>query len=231
MNGLQRALASTGGTKFLVGVTGAFLTIFVLGHMLGNLQIFLGPEAMNGYAAGLKAMPGPLWAARLGLLAALLIHVVGNVRLNARNKAARPTAYANQQPIVSSFASRTMLISGLILLAFIIYHLAHFTLGLTDPANAELVDPLGRHDAYSMVVLGFQQPLAAGAYLIAMALLFLHLAHGVASLFQTAGLRRFDLRLSLDAAGRLFAIVVVLGNITIVLACLLGVIEPAQSAY
>ncbi len=231
MSGPSKALSSTLGTKAMVAVTGALLAFFVLGHMAGNLQIFLGQDAVNSYAAGLKAMPGPLWAARLGLLAALILHIVGNVKLRARNQAARPQAYAVQKPIDSTLYSRTMLLSGMVLLAFIFYHLAHLTLGLIHPEYFALTDAEGRHDVFSMTVLGFQEPLVATAYLVAMALLFMHLAHGVASLFQTFGLRAMQWRQAIDLGGRLFAIVVVLGNVAMVVACLAGLIQPAQGEF
>ncbi len=231
MSGPSKALSSTLGTKAIVAVTGALLAFFVLGHMAGNLQIFLGQDAVNSYAAGLKAMPGPLWVARLGLLAALILHIVGNSKLRARNQAARPQAYAVKKPIDSTLYSRTMLLSGMVLLAFIVYHLAHLTLGLIHPEYYSLTDAEGRHDVFSMTVLGFQQPLVAAAYLAAMALLFMHLAHGVASLFQTFGLRAMQWRQAIDLGGRLFAIVVVLGNVAMVVACLTGLIQPAQGEF
>ncbi|MCB1020485.1 MAG: succinate dehydrogenase cytochrome b subunit [Acidobacteria bacterium] len=221
-------MSSTVGTKFMVAATGAILAIFVLGHMAGNLQIFLGPDTFNHYAATLKGMTGPLWAVRLTLLAALVLHVVGNLKLRARNSAARPVAYADKKPLASTAYSRTMVVTGLILLAFIVYHLAHFTLGLIHPGFFSLTDAEGRHDAYSMVVLGFREPLVAIPYLIAMALLFAHLAHGVSSLFQSFGVRRPAWQDGIDLTGRLFAIVVAAGNIAIVLACLAGVVEPFQ---
>lgn len=231
MSAFDRGLSTTVGTKFLVAATGAFLALFVLGHMLGNLQIFLGPEAMNSYAAALKGMPGPLWGVRLVLLAAFVVHIVGNVKLTRRNRAARPEGYAVNKPIESTLASRTMLLSGLVLLAFVAFHLAHLTLGLTHPEYSGLYDSQGRHDVYSMAVLGFQQPLTAGVYLAAMALLGMHLAHGAASMFQTGGLRPLNLARGVEAFGRLFALVVVAGNVSIVLACLLGLIEPAQGVF
>ena len=228
MTARARGMRSTVGLKLAVGLTGALLSAFVLGHMLGNLQVFVGPEAFNAYAAMLQGMPGPLWGARLGLLAAWAIHIWGNLELLSRNKAARPVDYAAQKPLKSTLSSRTMLLSGLILLAFIVYHLAHFTLGWVHGEHRGLTDELGRHDAYSMLVLSFQQPLIAVAYLIAMGLLFMHLAHGAASIFQTAGVRRLDWSKAISGFGHLFGAFVALGNIAIVLACLTGLVEPAQ---
>jgi succinate dehydrogenase / fumarate reductase cytochrome b subunit len=231
MSGLNKALSSTLGTKTMVAVTGAFLALFVLGHMAGNLQIFLGQDAVNTYAAGLKGMPGPLWAARIALLAALVLHIVGNVKLRARNQAARPQEYAVKKPVKSTLYSRTMLLSGLVILAFVVYHLAHLTLGLIHPEYHALTDAEGRHDVFSMTVLGFQDPIVAISYLVAMGLLFMHLAHGVASLFQTFGLRALHWRETIDLGGRLFAIAVVLGNVAMVVACLVGIIQPAQGEF
>lgn len=231
MSSLSKALSSTLGTKVMVGATGAFLAFFLLGHMAGNLQLFLGQDAVNTYAATLKGMPGPLWAARIVLLASVLLHIVGNLKLRARNQAARPQEYATKKPIDSTIYSRTMLLSGFVILAFIVYHLAHFTLGLIHPEYYALTDSEGRHDVYSMTVLGFQDPLVAATYLVAMGLVFMHLAHGVASLFQTFGLRRMQWRDAIDLGGRLFAIVVVLGNVAMVVACLAGLIQPAQGEF
>ena len=231
MNAFLRGFTSTVGLKQIVGLTGLLLAGFVLAHLAGNLQIFLGPEAINSYAANLKGLPGPLWAARLGLLAVLLTHVWGIFTLRSRNSAARPRGYAVKKPIASTAASRSMTLSGLVILFFIAYHLAHFTIGLTDPQNYHLVDDQGRHDVFSMMVLGFRQPLVAGLYIVAMGLLGMHLAHGVASLFQTAGVRTMQFRDWTDLIGRGFALIIVLGNISIPLACLIGLVEPAQGRF
>ncbi len=228
MSQTARSLPTSVQLKFLVGGTGAFLALFVLGHMAGNLQIYLGPDAINTYAAALKGMPGPLWVARLALLAAFGLHVWGNVVLQRRNKSARPAAYAAQKPLAASVFSRTMLPSGLIVLAFVLYHLAHFTLGWAHPDYYEFLDDQGRHDVFSMMVLSFQQPFVALAYIAAMGLLGMHLAHGVASVFQTAGFRKRQWQSLIDGLGRAVALIVVLGNISIPIACLIGLIEPAQ---
>ena len=229
MSQAVRGLPTSVLLKFLIGATGAFLSLFVLGHMAGNLQVYLGPDAINTYAATLKAMPGPLWVIRVVLLGAFVLHIWANVSLTRRNRAARPVDYAGKKPLVSTFFSRTMLPTGLILLAFVLYHLAHFTLGWTQPELYELLDDQGRQDVFSMVVLGFQQPLVSLSYLIAMGLLGAHLAHGVASVFQTAGFRKRQWQSLVDGFGRLFALIVVLGNISIPIACLLGIVEPAQA--
>ena len=222
-------MLSTIGTKTIVAVTGVLLVLFVVGHMLGNLQIYLGPDAINSYAEFLKSKPGPLWAARLGLLAALLLHIGGIMKLTLANRRARPVAYAQQKPVQSTVASRTMLLSGAILFAFVVFHLLHFTVGVTHPEHFQLRDALGRHDVYSMTILGFQQPLVSLSYIITMGLLGMHLGHGVASLFQTTGLRNPQFLPLIELIGRVVAVIIVLGNISIPLAALLGLIEPTQA--
>lgn len=231
MGSWSRIARTTIGLKLIVGTTGFLLGGFVLVHLLGNLQVYVGPEAMNAYAAMLKGMPGPLWAARFGLLAIFVVHIAANMKLKGRNDAARRTAYAEKHALKSTAASRTMLVTGIALLAFVAYHLAHFTLGLTDPQNFDLHDELGRHDVYSMLVLGFQKPLVSGLYILAMAFLGLHLAHGMASVFQTGGWRTLTWRKAIDGGGRAFALLVVLGNISIPVACLIGLLRPAQGAF
>jgi succinate dehydrogenase / fumarate reductase cytochrome b subunit len=230
MSDYWRGLSSTVGTKFLVALTGALLVAFVIGHMLGNLQIYLGPEAINSYAVFLKSKPGLLWGARLGLLAAVIIHIWGISRLSLRNQEARPESYALKRAVASSFSSRTMLLSGAVLLAFIVYHLLHFTIGATSPQQFRLIDELGRHDVYSMTILGFQQPLVAISYILAMGILGLHLAHGVASIFHSMGWSRPKTAPLIDLTGRLVALLLVIGNISIPISALLGWIQPTQGA-
>jgi succinate dehydrogenase / fumarate reductase cytochrome b subunit len=230
MSDYWRGLSSTVGTKFLVALTGALLVAFVIGHMLGNLQIYLGPEAINSYAVFLKSKPGLLWGARLGLLAAVIIHIWGISRLSLRNQEARPESYALKRAVASSFSSRTMLLSGAVLLAFIVYHLLHFTIGATNPQQFRLIDELGRHDVYSMTILGFQQPLVAISYILAMGILGLHLAHGVASIFHSMGWSRPKTAPLIELAGRLVALLLVIGNISIPISALLGWIQPTQGA-
>lgn len=229
MGSYARALTSTLGLKFIVSITGVLLVGFVIGHLAGNLQMFVGPDAVNTYAAMLKGMPGPLWAVRLGLLAMFLVHIWANLKLRARNAAARSREYEVKKPIISTIYSRTMLLSGLILLAFVIYHLAHFTLGLIQPELYTLEEG-GRHDVYSMTAAGFQNPLIAISYIVAMGLLFMHLAHGVSSVFQTIGWRKPRFVPAVQMLGYIVAIGVVLGNIAIVVACLVGIINPISAS-
>ena len=223
MNILLRIWRSSLGKKYIMAVTGLGLFIFVIAHMVGNLQIFLGPEKLNDYAFFLKANPGLLWAARSGLLLLAILHVVSAVQLALQNRAARPVAYKEGRPTKASFASRTIVYSGLIILAFVIYHLLQFTLGVTNPDFLELRDPLTQHhDVYRMVIAGFSNIWVSVFYIIAMGLLCLHLSHGVASMFQSVGLRSKKYARFLTQFAKFAAVVIFIGNTLIPVAVLAG---------
>lgn len=213
---------SSVGAKIVMAVTGLGMFGFLIGHIAGNLQIFIGQDALNAYAEFLKSKPALLWAARLGLIAMVVAHIGSGIRLAALNRAARPTTYRRKQPLRSTVFSRTMTWSGLVVLAFIAFHLAHFTMGLTHPEHYQLTDAQGRHDVYSMFILGFQQPLVSGFYVLAMVLLGFHLAHGTKSMFQTLGLNhpKYNKLFTVVVPG--LALLVVVGNMIMPLAVLAG---------
>ena len=167
--------------KAVMAVTGLVLFAFVTGHLLGNLQIFLGPERLNAYAAFLKGNLELLWGTRIVLLVAVTAHIVATIQLATLKNRARPVSYVKKDNAHSSVASRSMYITGPMIAAFVIYHLLHLTVGAVHPQFSET-------DVYSNVVYGFQQWPVAVAYLVAMALLCLHLNHGIYSMFQTLGL-------------------------------------------
>ncbi len=213
-----RFYQTTIGKKVIVAVTGVILFGFVVVHLAGNLLIFAGPERLNAYAAFLRSRPLLAWAARLTLLAAVVLHVTASIQLALLNRAARPVGYGRRSNLQATYASRTMIWSGPILLAFVIYHLLHFTFGSVHPAFQEF-------EVYHNVVTGFRSIPVAAAYIIAMILLGLHLRHGMWSMLQsvgfgdaryTPGLRRFA------AAAATF---IVIGNISIPLAVLTGLVR------
>jgi len=210
------------GKKFLMAASGLVLFTFIIGHLVGNLQIFLGPEAVNRYAAFLKSTGELLWVARIGLLAAVVIHIWTAISLTLENRAARPVAYVNKNYIKASYASRTMHVSGLIVLAYLIYHLLHFTVRSVHPEYGHLVDPNGRHDVYSMMVLSFQQPLIAIVYIVANFLLATHLSHGIYSMFQSLGFVGEAVRPKLKTASVIFGYVIFLGFASIPAGVLFG---------
>lgn len=255
MNTLLRPLRTSLGKKYAMAITGLLLIGFVLGHMAGNLLIFAGPNALNSYAHSLKANPALLWAARGGLLVVFLLHLYFAITLTLQNKAARPQGYAYEATLHASWASRHMMLTGLVLLAFIVYHLAHFTLGVVTEAEgkngnlnylelheaksqgekkytpqsgkmpqnpSESLDV--RHDVYAMVVSGFSNPAISASYCVAMFVLMLHLWHGASSWFQSLGLNGPRFGKFAEAVGPAVAILVFVGNCSIPLAVLLGVV-------
>lgn len=219
---------STLARKYVMAISGAVLTIFVIGHMLGNMQVFLGRETLNKYAHFLKSNPELLWPARIGLLAFLILHLWMAISLNLRNKKARPIGYAFPRNFeTADVSSRNMFLTGLVILAFLIYHLLHFTLGVTNPGDFALKDHLGHQDVYGMVIMGFRNPLISIAYIIAQLFLGLHLWHGVPSMFQTLGINRVRWEFAITRLGQGVAIIIVGGNILMPLLILLGIYPEA----
>ncbi|MEO8429736.1 MAG: succinate dehydrogenase cytochrome b subunit [Verrucomicrobiota bacterium] len=229
MNLFLGILGSSLGKKYLMALTGVVLFGFVIGHMLGNLQIFLGRDSINSYAHFLKSEPILLWTARLGLLLMVIIHVWAAVKLSLENKAARPIGYADTRLVAASYASRTMVWSGVIIFAFVVYHLMHFTAGITNPEYLRLGETLPdgtqRHDVYRMIILGFSNLWVSGFYILSMALLCLHLSHGVSSLFQSLGLKNKYYGRHIDRFAKAAALAIFLGNCSIPVAILFRFIE------
>ena len=222
-----RVWQSSLGRKYLMALSGCALFLFVIGHMVGNLQVFLGPEAINRYAHFLQSTPEILWPVRLGLLGLVVLHGITATRLWLENRAARPQGYAVADPIESTYASRTMVVSAVVVAVFIVYHLLHFTaqsapLNLTGQDFHQLHDANGRHDVYRMVIVAFNQPWVSAFYVAAMALLCLHLRHGVQAAFQSLGFRNDAWRDAIDRFAWGAALVIFLGNCSIPVSILLG---------
>lgn len=213
----------------VVAITGMILILFVIGHLLGNLQIFLGPRWINDYAQHLRDLGPLLWVVRVVLLVSVALHIYFTILLAIENRRARPRGYIKRDHIEATFASRHMVVSGLVVLAFIIYHLAHFTVRTTDRRFALLkADPLGHYDVYSMMVYGFQNVYVSAFYVIGLFLLTLHLTHGSSSFFQSLGLNDKKLTPRLAFGGRVFAWLLFVGYTSIPVAILLGLVKPAQ---
>jgi succinate dehydrogenase / fumarate reductase cytochrome b subunit len=225
MNVLLRPVRTSVGSKYVMALTGLGLVLFVLGHMAGNLLIYRGKEALNGYAHALETSPVLLWTARTGLLAIFLIHILLGIRLTRQNMAARPVRYVCEDTAVASWASRHMLLTGLVILAFVIYHLLQFTFGVTDPRHFKSAlprDPRGHYDVAAMVVDGFARwPVTLG-YVVAQLLLGLHLWHGAGSWLQSLGLARPGLYRWIHGLGQVIAVLVIVGNCSIPLVILAG---------
>ena len=229
MNLLQQLWRSSLGKKYAMALTGLALFGFVIGHLLGNLQVFGSPDLINSYAHFLKSKPGLLWGARLGLLACVGIHILAAVQLTLANRAARPVAYAGGSAYGSTWASRYMVVSGFVILAFVIYHLLHFTAlqpGINGVGDfSKLKTTLGGEtvpDVYAMMILGFQVPWVALFYLVAQALLFVHLGHGLASHFQSLGLRNHVWWPRIALFAKVASVLIFLGYASIPVAVMAG---------
>ncbi len=228
-----------------MAVTGVILIGFVIGHLVGNLQVFQDPDHLNGYAQFLHQLGPLLWVARIGLIVATVLHIWAATVLTLENKRARGTGprYAFKHTIQATLASRLMRWTGVVVLAFLIYHLAHFTLGVVQTETYKDTPPLNHYtmkedyrvagftvvskgadvrNVHDMVILGFQKPVVAIFYIIAVGLLSLHLLHGFDSLFQTVGLRNAKWSGCLRKIAIVFCLAYFLGNLAIPGAVLAG---------
>jgi succinate dehydrogenase / fumarate reductase cytochrome b subunit len=203
-----------------MAVTGVVLFGFVVAHVAGNLLIFAGEKALNNYSAALKANPAVLWGARLVLLASVAAHIGASIRLTRLKESARPVAYEGKKPHGSTYASRTMMWSGPVVAAFVVYHLLHFTTGHAHP-DARFESTAVFHN----VVVGFGRPLASLIYVVAMLALGLHLSHGAWSMLQTVGANRPHLEPLLRRAAIVVSALIIAGFISIPLAVLAGIVK------
>jgi len=184
---LTKFMMSSVGSKVVMALTGLGLWLFIVAHLAGNLTAFIGKDTFNHYAEALKGNPPLLWGTRIALLNGFPLHIFTGIRTVQLNRAARPVAYAYESKAPATMAAKSMMISGALVLAYFGYHLAHFTWRITGPQLTALLAN-GSYDAYTMLVMGFQQPLIAITYVVAQVLLAAHLSHGIYSLFQHLGL-------------------------------------------
>jgi succinate dehydrogenase / fumarate reductase cytochrome b subunit len=213
-------LGSTVGRKVVMAVTGAAMVGFVFVHMIGNLQLYLGPEPLNHYAVFLRTMlhGAGIWLFRAVMVVAVGLHAWAATTLTLDSWAARPQGYRLWKAKESTYASRTLRWGGVMLAMFVTYHLLHLTVGSAHPEFAE-------GDVYHNVVAGFRVWYASAIYVAAMVMLGLHLDHGVWSLCQTLGLQHPRYKRLVRVASRAFAILIVLGNISFPVAVLTGVVR------
>lgn len=208
--------------------SGAALFAFVIAHMLGNWLIFLGPDAINSYAHKLHSAPELLWTARAGLLAMAAIHIYCAITLIIDNRKAKSTKYAVGKPVDTSWAARSMALTGLVVLSFIVFHIAHFTTRHVDTSYRTMYASLNGekvHDVYNMVVKGFQNPVVSGFYILSVGLLGAHLAHGVQSMFRSVGLSSPKIFPLLKKAALVFGIVIGVGMASVPLSVLSGIVK------
>lgn len=249
MNLVRALFCSSIGRKILMAVTGLILVGFVIGHLVGNLQVFQEPDHINGYGQFLHGLGPLLWVARLVIIASVAIHIWAATVLTLENNQARGGAYGVKKTIQATLASRTMRLTGYVVLAFLLYHLAHFTWGAAQTETYKeniahytmqgdyrvagfVVVKAGADvlDVHTMVVRGFQQPVVALFYILAVGLLSFHLLHGFDSLFQTLGLRSAKWSAALHQVAVAFCAIYFLANLAIPGAVLLGKLQPRSAA-
>lgn len=215
MGWLRDFYQSSIGQKWVVAVTGAIMVLFLIGHMLGNLQAFEGrgepghAPRLNSYAHLLRLEMPLLWTIRLGLLAALVLHVLTTVRLTLANRRARPEAYAKHRKLETTLATRTMIWGGLALGAYVVYHILHFT---TGTVHRDLYEHL---NVYDNVVRSFSVPAISAVYILAQFCLYMHLQHGILSMFQTLGVSHPRYVTGARILGHVLALIITLGFVAV----------------
>jgi succinate dehydrogenase / fumarate reductase cytochrome b subunit len=217
VNRTVRLYTASIGKKAVMAITGLVLFGYVLGHMLGNLQIFLGPERLNNYAEFLHSMPNALWAVRLFLIAMVALHIVASLQLWLQKRRARPVGYLKKDDVPSAYAARTMMWSGPIIAAFVVFHILHLTAGTVGL-------PFEHLRAYENVVLGFRVWWVSAAYIFAIVLLCMHLYHGLWSMFHSVGWDDERYRPTLQGLAAVFAIFVAAGYIAVPVAVMTGIV-------
>jgi succinate dehydrogenase / fumarate reductase cytochrome b subunit len=221
MASVLKAFQSSIGTKILMSLTGLAMVGFLLGHLTGNLLIFLGPDAINEYTEKLHSLPAVVWGTRIFMLGCIVVHIFTAKKLTMLNMKASATKYAVQASRKASMASKNMMPTGAIIFIYISYHLAHYTFRATNPEFSKLTE----HDTYSMVMLGFQTPWIASFYIFAMVVLGFHLNHGFRSAFQTLGVSHPKNVKTLERSGALLSIVISLGFLSIPLSVMFGLLK------
>lgn len=230
MNIVARIFGSTLGRKYIMAVSGAAMVLFVTGHMIGNLQLFLGPEALNRYAHFLQSNKEVLWLVRIGLLVMVGLHVWAALKLSVENKAARPIEYGHgKPPVAASFASRIMMVGGSIIALFIVFHILHYTV-CAQAVNfigvdfKNLKDNNGHHDVFAMMVYGFGPKawFVSLFYVIAVGFLSMHLSHGISAMFQSLGLRNHTWWPAISQGAKIWAVVLFLGYAVVPAAVVAG---------
>ncbi len=206
----MRLFSDSIGRKAVMAVSGLLMVLFLVGHLAGNSSIWGGSNALNSYAFHLHELPALVWGTRIVMGLALVFHVVLAIAVTLRNRESHPERYAVSRSLRATFAGKTMIYSGLIILAFIGYHLLQFTFQAT-PGLVISRDALQRFDVYAMVSAAFHTGPIVLVYVVGMVALFLHLAHGIQSVFQTLGLNNAKLLPGFFAGSRVAAVIFLAG--------------------
>ena len=218
----MRLFSDSIGRKAVMAITGLLMVVFVVGHLLGNLTIFRGPNGINAYAEGLHKLAPVVWGNRLVMGLAVLLHVILAVQVTLENSAAKPDKYAVAKSLRATFFSKNMIWTGLVIGVFVGYHLLHFTFRVTPGVVAINEISTGRFDVYTMVVDALSKGMIGLAYVVAVAALFGHLVHGIQSMFQTLGLSNNTMLPRWGIVGKVLSAVFFIGFASIPFAILAG---------
>ena len=228
--GLFSYLKSTILSKIIMAFTGVLLVLYICFHTLGNMQVYIGREALNRYADLLQSLGELLWIFRIVMLVALILHVLTSLRLKFLNLSTRPVEYKFRKYLKAKLTSRTMIWTGLAIFAFILYHILHFTMGVADPTNfghPEFYGPSNlfmRHDVYFMLIKGFRQPVISIVYIVGVTIVGFHLSHSIQSMFQTLGFNGPRFTPFIINASNALATIIALCLISIPITVLLGLV-------
>jgi len=217
-------LSSSVGRKVLMAISGFFMLFFITAHLMGNSTIFIGQSALNSYAEHLHSLGPLVWILRIFMFLMLVVHLYFGITLTLENNAANPSKYAKSSKLRATFASQTMIWSGLLILAFLVYHLLQFTFRVTpDIVPAAVANRPG--DVYGMVFGSFQIFTIALVYVAAMVTLFFHLSHGIQSLFQTVGCSNDNTLPKVTMVGKLISVLFLVGYSAIPVFILAGILK------
>jgi succinate dehydrogenase / fumarate reductase cytochrome b subunit len=206
----MRLFSDSIGRKAVMAITGLLMVLFIVGHLLGNLSIFAGPDGINAYAEKLHSLPPLVWTTRIVMGVAVLLHLILSIQITMENSAAKPDKYAVSKSLRATFSSKNMIWTGVIIAAFVGYHLLQFTFRVT-PDVVVGTDALNRFDVFGMVVTSLQKTGIALIYVIAMVSLVLHLSHGIQSTFQTLGLSNAKLLPGYGLGGKVLSGIFLVG--------------------
>jgi succinate dehydrogenase / fumarate reductase, cytochrome b subunit len=220
----MRLFSDSIGRKAVMAVTGLLMVLFIIGHMLGNLTIFAGQDGINSYAQHLHDLAPVVWGTRLVMAVAVLLHLVLAIQITMENSAAKPEKYAVTNLLRTTFASKTMIWTGVLIAAFVAYHLLQFTFRVT-PDVVVGFDRAERFDVFTMVVTSFERTAIALIYVAAMVSLFLHLTHGIQSSFQTLGLSNAMLLPRYGVAGKVLSGIFLVGFASIPVVIFFGLLK------
>ncbi len=231
---LLNYLKSTILSKIIMAVSGILLMLYVVVHTAGNMLIFLGMDAINSYSGFLHSLGPALWLIRAGLILAAVLHVITSVYLKFHNLGAKPQKYAVKNYVKAKLTSRTMIWTGSMVFCFVLYHLLHFTIRVTNPQHytAEFYKPVHavgdllfeRLNVYAMIVLGFRNPLISITYMIAVIIVGFHLNHAIQSMFQTLGFNQKNYFSCLEKTGTYLSVIITLCLISIPISVLFGLV-------